>query len=300
MLHKKQSCEFYGFSSFKNFYFYQSNPLFSFYTMPIYTVILQKILYRILLISGWKRKVLFFNLDYIYPKISLHQKRTFRKKLLQNLSFDVADFLTRNCIYSSNDKRFQIDSQSIPVLEKMKNGGLMLTAHFGNYEAIGPWLVRLGIPLTASYAKLHPECLNRWVYKHLRSIDNFNYSHFINNPRDILQFLNEKKLFCLIADQDFRKNRFILGKLLKKPVHCNPIPQFILNHRPKLPIFICWIYPQNHKHILFAKEIYPQNGQELFEMYHQWLEFQIQIAPERWYGWLHRRYLSALNDESKK
>ena len=52
------------------------------------------------------------------------------------------------------------------------------------------------------------------------------------------------------------------------------------------------------KSILFAKEIYPKNGEELFQFFHQWLELQIEKSPEKWYGWVHRRYLSTMNSPS--
>ena len=255
--------------------------------------ILQKFLYAVLKVSGWKKNVLLENLDYVYPEMSIYQKKKFRNELLKNLSHDASEFLTRNWIYSKGDLRFSVDEKSVPVLENMKQGGLMLTAHFGNYEAIGPWLVRLGIPLLASYAKLKPKFLDRWVYSRYRSIDNYNYSLFINNPREILNILDEKKLFCLVADQDFRHSHFIRGNLFGKPVHCNPIPVFILKYRPKTPVYICWLKQEEKKKTLFAKEIKLSNIEEIYLQFHQWLERIIFLSPERWYGWIHRRYLSS-------
>jgi len=267
--------------------------------MTIRAKILQTILYATLKISGWKKKVLWENLDYVHPGMSELQKKNFRKKLLKNVSRDAADFITKSRIYSQNDSRFEIDPSSIPVLEKMKNGGLMLTAHFGNYEIIGPWLVRMSIPLVASYAHLKPKIFDNWIYSHIRSVDKQNYSLFINNPKDIIKTLDEKKLFCLIADQDYRNSHFIPGMLLGKPVHCNYIPQFILNHRPDTPIYICWLSSQKEKRILHAQEITATDGGKIFDKYHIWLENQIKNSPEEWYGWVHRRYLSTMKSTYK-
>ena len=250
------------------------------------------LLFETLKLSGWKKNVLRENLDYIYPEMPDFQKEKFRNRLLKNLSNDVAEFLTRSWIYSKGDSRFFIDEKSLPVLEKMKQGGLMLTAHFGNYEAIGPWLVRLGIPLLASYAKLKPKVLDKWIYSRYRSIDKVSYSLFINNPRKILSLLDEKNLFCLIADQDFRNSRFIPGTLLGKSVHCNPIPAFILKYRPKTPIYICWIESGAQTKTLLAKEISVISEKEVYTNFHAWLEEMIRLSPEKWYGWVHRRFLS--------
>lgn len=253
---------------------------------------MQKALYAGLKFSGWKKRVLRKNLDYIYPEMTDFQKETFRKRLLKNLSGDAVDFLTRSWIYSKGDSRFLIDEKSLPVFDKMKRGGLMLTAHFGNYEAIGPWLVRLGIPLLASYARLKPKFLDKWIYSRYRSIDNVHYSLFINNPKKILKLLDEGNLFCLIADQDFRNSHFVKGTLLGKPVHCNPIPAFILKYRPKTPIYICWIESGFQAKTLFAKEVRASNGKEIYSHFHDWLEEMINLSPEKWYGWIHRRFLS--------
>ncbi len=267
--------------------------------MTIRAKILQTVLYAALKVSGWKKKVLWENLEYVSPGMSELQKKSFRKRLLKNISRDAADFITKSRIYSSKDSRFEIDPASLPVFKKMQKGGLMLTAHFGNYEIIGPWLVRMGIPLVASYAHLKPKILDNWVYSHIRSVDRYNYSLFINNPRDIIKVLDVNKLFCLIADQDYRESHFISGKLLGKPVHCNPIPQFILKHRPNTPIYICWLNSQNNKRILFAQEIITTNCEKIFDRYHIWLENQIKKSPEEWYGWIHRRYLSTMKSTNQ-
>ncbi len=257
---------------------------------------LQQFLFFHLKLFHWKRKVLENNLKIVRPGISKQSQEKFYFHLLENLTKDAADFFTRSKIYSPSNPHFLVDEKSRSVLKKMKRGGLMLTAHLGNYEALGPWLVRTGIPLVASYAKIRPKILDEWLKNKLRSIDNFNYSLFINNPRDILRLLDEGNVFCLLADQDYRKSRFISGKFLGQPVHCNPIPQFILQHRPQTPVYLCWLDSDGDKFTLFAKELSSQSGSFVFEQYHNWLEFQIEKNPGKWYGWFHRRFLSALNE----
>lgn len=270
-------------------------PIKKFYldfAMNLFAPLFKVLLFEALKLSGWKKNVLRKNLDDVRPEMTELQKENFRNRLLKNLSSDAVDFLTKGWIYSKGDSRFSIDEKSLSVLNKMKQGGLMLTAHFGNYEAIGPWLVRLGIPLMASYARLKPKILDKWIYSRYRSIDNVHYSLFINNPRKILKLLDQGNLFCLIADQDFRKARFVPGTLFGKPVHCNPIPAFILKYRPKTPIYLCWIESGIQTKTLFVKEIQPTNEKELYQNFHAWLEKRIHLSPEKWYGWVHRRFLS--------
>jgi KDO2-lipid IV(A) lauroyltransferase len=77
----------------------------------------------------------------------------------------------------------------------MKAGGLFMTAHYGNYEAIGPWLCKMGIRLKASYARIKPLFLNKILENKVRAANNESYSIFINNPKNILELIDEGKFF---------------------------------------------------------------------------------------------------------
>ncbi len=269
-------------------------------------------IFFILFFSKWKQKVLHANLKLIYPLKSEKEKSFFRKHLLKNLAYDGADFLSGLKVYKKlpksfdgypkkiNSIEFKIDPASMPVLEKMRHGGLMLTAHFGNYEALGSWLCKLKIFLKASYAPIRPHFLNEFLYNHLRSVDSYHYSTFISNPRFILRLLDQGKLFCLLADQDYRHSRPIRDHFLEQPVCCNPIPSFILKHRPLTPVFISWIEATEKQRILFASEIIfseKSSGEQAIRIFNQWLENHIKKNAECWYGWLHRRFLAG---QSKK
>ena len=102
--------------------------------------------------------------------------------------------------FKQNGTTYKLFEGSEPALSKMRKGGIFLTAHYGNYEAIGPWLCRLGIPLKASYIPLKPAWLNRIVENKIRSVDQRNYSVNAKSPREFLRILDDKNLFCLLMD----------------------------------------------------------------------------------------------------
>ena len=186
---------------------------------------------------------------------------------------------------------YKLANGSEPVLNKMREGGIFLTAHYGNYEAIGPWLCRLGIPLKASYIPLKPAALNRIVENRIRSVDKVNYSVNAKSPREFLRLLDEKKLFCLLMDQDSRIESAVTSTFLGKQVHVNPLPDFLLRHRPGTPVFICWLEETASEKILHATEITP-TGNSVNEAFNHWLENRIAEKPALWYGWTHRRFYS--------
>lgn len=207
---------------------------------------------------------------------------------------------------------FDIAEGSAPVLEKMRKGGIFLTAHYGNYEAMGPWLCRLGIPLEASYIPVKPKWLNNILERKIRAVDGLSYSVDARTPRDFLRILNDGKLFCLLADQDSRIPSALPGTLLGQPANVNPLPDFLLEHRPQTPVFICWMEEICGVRVLHAVEVerapFPRaahlaspahSDNELHSapsivntQFNKWLEQRILENPNLWYSFTHRRFYS--------
>ena len=206
---------------------------------------------------------------------------------------------------------FDIDEGSAPVLEKMRNGGIFLTAHYGNYEAMGPWLCCLGIPLVASYIPVKPKWLNNILERKIRAVNGRSYSVDAQTPRDFLRILNDGKLFCLLADQDSRIPSAIDGTLLGQPANINPLPDFLLKHRPQTPVFICWMEEVCGVRVLHAIEVkcaHSMNPAQsnvacpahlaqfslsiVNNQFNKWLEQRILENPNLWYGFTHRRFYS--------
>ena len=224
---------------------------------------------------------------------------------------------------------FDIAEGSAPVLEKMRKGGIFLTAHYGNYEAMGPWLCRLGIPLVASYIPVKPKWLNNILERKIRAVDGRSYSVDARTPRDFLRILNDGKLFCLLSDQDSRIPSAIDGTLLGQPANVNPLPDFLLEHRPQTPVFICWMEEICGVRVLHAVEVeraqvpssayfedsaqskvassahlaspahFAQSEKEpktapsiVNTQFNKWLEQRILENPNLWYSFTHRRFYS--------
>lgn len=262
-----------------------------------------KVLYFLLFLFRWKRKTVYANLCHIRgDKVSKGEFHQFYSKLLKNMtghvgellfSIDTFKRLPRNlsaypcCVDGWN---FALDTASIPVIEKMRGGGIFLTAHYGNYEAMGSWVCRLGAPLVASYIPLKPTCLNNFVKKKLRCVDGREYSIAARTPREFLKIIDKKDLFCLLADQDSRISSAVEGMLMGRKVKNNPLPDFLKAHRPHIPVFVCWMDESNEKRILFAQELNPQSS--ILNQYNDWLEERIKDNPSLWYGYTHRRFLS--------
>jgi len=284
--------------------------------------------YAVLDFAGWKKKTVEANLMHVSQGtwgrgVAGLEPRELYKKMLKNLTrhvgellfcFDTYKNLPENCAaYPCERDGFIFDTaeKSKPVIEKMRRGGIFLTAHYGNYEASGAWLCALGVPLKASFIPLKPDALNRFVYEKVRCVRGRPYSINARTPREFFALLDgtapdcngQKQLFCLLADQDSRINSAMDGTFLGCPAKINPLPDFLLKHRPITPVFFCWIEERGSRKTLHAVEAvaYQKLDSRLREndshsivdgAYRNWLEERIQENPALWYGWTHRRFKS--------
>ena len=254
--------------------------------------------YVVLRLVGWKRKTVLANAKHVakpvnYDELLFNLTRHVGELLFCFKTFKKLprDFAAYPCCVDG--WTFDIAEGSAPVLEKMRNGGIFLTAHYGNYEAMGPWLCCLGIPLVASYIPVKPKWLNNILERKIRAVDGRSYSVDARTPRDFLRILNDGKLFCLLADQDSRIPSALPGTFLGRSANVNPLPDFLLKHRPQTPIFICWMEEVCEVRVLHAIEVAPSADSSVVNtQFNKWLEQRILENPNLWYGWTHRRFFS--------
>ena len=290
----------------------------------IVAAIFARVTYSVLKLAGWKRKTVFANAKHVTGAVSsrgVSSEALNYAVLLKNLTRHASELLFCFGTFkklphdvsaypcSVDGWNFDIAEGSAPVLEKMRKGGIFLTAHYGNYEAMGPWLYRLGIPLVASYIPVKPKWLNNILERKIRAVDGRSYSVDARTPRDFLRILNDGNLFCLLDDQDSRIPSAIDGTLLGQPANVNPLPDFLLKHRPQTPVFICWMEEVGASsngassktlRVLHAIEVAgtqskvaaPAESSVVNNQFNNWLEQRIRENPNLWYSFTHRRYYS--------
>lgn len=292
--------------------------------------------FAVLRAAGWKRKTVEANLRHVGTRTADadlrrhdnskeldsidHDPRMVPSKLyqkmLRNLTHHVGELLFCFDTYKKLPARceayprkrdgfvFDISADSRAVIKKMREGGIFLTAHYGNYEASGAWLCALGVPLKASFIPLKPAWLNKFVYEKVRCVRGRPYSIDAKTPREFLNQLDgkapdcngQKQLFCLLADQDSRVGSALDGTFLGCPAKVNPLPDFLLKHRPNTPVFFCWIEERGNRKTLHAVEAdlrqHDPRESVVNGAYRRWLEERIRENPALWYGWTHRRFRS--------
>ncbi|MCL2283099.1 MAG: hypothetical protein FWC26_07260 [Fibromonadales bacterium] len=195
--------------------------------------------------------------------------------VFKNMLGDVFEFVFANPF----KKKIAVDASSVAVFEEMRHGGIFLTAHYGNHELLGYKLAELGLPLNAAAQEQKPAFFDKWLQKK-RTFNGKCFAQKVNSSH-LLELMDSGALFAMLADQRGRSD--CKGEFLGAEVHCNPLPNFILEHRPNTSVFCGHI----RQTTLFLKKIPSQN---FYAHYHSWLESLILENPAKWYGWFHNRF----------
>ncbi len=296
-----------------------------FFKGKIIAPVFARVAYAVLKLVGWKRGTVLANAKHVAGAVPSDVGSSVATPdydtLLKNLTRHASELLFRFGTFKKlphdftaypcrvDGWDFALDEAAIPVLEKMRSGGIFLTAHYGNYEAMGPWLCRLGIPLVASYIPVKPKWLNNILECKIRAVNGRSYSVDARTPRDFIRILNDGKLFCLLSDQDSRIPSALSGTFLGHPANVNPLPDFLLKHRPQTPVFICWMEERDASpkgasskkvRVLHAIEVVGAQSQiasstescVVNSQFNKWLEERIYENPNLWYSFTHRRFYS--------
>ncbi len=184
---------------------------------------------------------------------------------------------------------------------KQKRGVMMLSAHFGNWEIISPYLASLGFKGSVLARKLrYPEyeqfLISMRESKGVRTIER-------SRLKDVARALKENQLIGIMPDQDVDSLEGLFVDFFGKPAY-TPIGPAAVAMMTKAPIVPCFIRRNRNKYILeiLPAVVAPEKGDRK-EILAQWtqdwsrvVEQQIARHPEQWV-WVHRRWKTQPNHE---
>lgn len=227
---------------------------------------------------SWKKKVVtinLMNLD-LWKHIS---REVFYKDLIRHLTIEFFYWL-------GNYTNVQYTDSTIEIFPKLQQGGILLTAHMGNWELFGSALSMQNIPLRASYQPLKSKLANQLLLK-LRSRKTNYVVDLTSNPFQLKSLIESKSLITFMLDQDYRSSdHYMEGRFFGKPVACNPLP-FRLQKKFSLPVFVGWSYRDKDGTLWIDIQMISDS---FLNRYHSILENSILEQPSQWAGWTHRRF----------
>ncbi len=209
--------------------------------------------------------------------------RNFGRYLLE--FFRMAKFLDAE--YIKNNIEI-INRQYADQVIQSKKGGIILTAHIGNWEMGGMVISMLGYPVVA-VALPHKERPVNDLFNHQREMRGIKVIQSTGAIRKCIEMLKQNRLVALLADRDFGLTGEILDFLNKK-VHIPKGPA-VFSYKtgaPILPVFFIR-REENRFCLFFEKPIFPQLScpeekaiPDLMRQYTALVEAKIRQYPTQW------------------
>jgi len=253
--------------------------LINFFKIQLYSLYLGSLsscLALFLILIGWKKTTLQNNL-------ALCGIRKFSfLKFYGNLSKDLLAFLHQRhfCF-------LKLATQNQKNLASLKQtGGVLVCAHFCNWELMGSWLVKAGLPIVGYSRPLKNKRANS-VLNYLRAKINLK-TISTGTPLFAHQWIQNKGVFGVLLDQ-FHPSRSNPASFFSQRVYQSSLPWY-LSKKTLKPVYFAILLPNSEIRIIQLCANSPVSKAKLMQRYHTCLELIIRAHPEYWYGWTHRRF----------
>lgn len=184
-------------------------------------------------------------------------------------------------------------------LEKANNegkGGIILTAHFGNWEMLGGYLTQYGYKVKAMVKVQHNQKVDRLI-NGFRAVFKIGIIYIgKTNLREVVRALRSNHFVFNLPDQHDPSESLILDFFGRKTTVARGPALFALkNNCPIIPLLLR--RDDFNKYVIIAGEpIYPVSSGdserdviEITQKYMKFLENNIEKYPEQWM-WTHRRW----------
>jgi hypothetical protein len=237
-----------------------------------------------LYIGAWKKSILRGN--------ALHcgvSGPFFRLRLCSHVALDFIRLAHGR--YGTGIRSRPKDTEKLKILKSSPS--LFLTAHFHNWELMGSWLTREGVPLLSVARPLAQPRVQALLENMRTRLGLATISREV--PRKALKHLAQGGCFGMLWDQRVKDSR-VHVPFFGHSLRVDPLPPFLLRHRP-VPVWFGVLLPDGtFRLFLLAPALRSSLSPDpirLARRYHRILEVLIARHPTWWYGMAHRRFLES-------
>ncbi len=235
-------------------------------------------------------------LDFFKQRIGFSKFRSLLK-LYRNYYLFGQSLIDKIVLMSGIPNRltFNFDGEeNLRKIVSMERGGILLSAHIGNWEIAGFLLKRLG----TKFNIVMYEGEHKHIKEYLDSIvgeREFNIIVIRNDISHIYQItdaLSKNEIVCIHADRFVENHRTISTEFLGENANF-PLGPFLLASRLKVPVsFVFAMKESTHHYHFFASDIHEYEsvnrnkapGNILLDFVAE-LEKKIKLYPEQWYNY---------------
>ena len=241
------------------------------------------------LIDKRRKKVVFTNLNLVFPNMSQTQKEKLTKKVYENFVFNMFEMI-RNRGISKEELAKKVEFIGLEKVKKYLNKPVVfISAHYGNWEMM-PLIIGglLDIPMTVVVRNLDNKFLNNFFKKN-REVYNIKTIDKKGALKGLMKAIKEGRSVGIFVDQNTAKNEGLDVEMFGLKALHTPSAALIAKKFdvPIIPVFI-QREGKNYK-IIFKEPILENDVQKSVELQSKVIEEMIKEKPEEWY-WFHRRF----------
>lgn len=244
-----------------------------------------------------RRRLVEDNLSLVFPEKSKKEITDIARLVYRNQSINIFETLRLPLLKNKKDAGQLIDINFDRLLKRVrsqKKGGVLVSAHFGNWELMGVCISLLVSPMAVVAQRLKNIKINDEL-ESLRSLHGNRVIYRHRALREGLAFLQEGGLLAVLGDQADPKGGFVMDFLGREAsVYLGPA---YLAIKAGVPLFVMMCRREKDgNYILDVKEV-DTSGlslsrdhiQTLTRRYTRIIEDYIRRYPEDWF-WLHNRW----------
>jgi len=197
-------------------------------------------------------------------------------------------------ISAGQTNAFTFDFKGEEILKKLlkeKKGGILISAHVGNFEIAEYFFTRIDSFSQINLVTTDNE--HRAIKDYLSSVSLKSNMKFIIVKKDMSHIfemnnaLSNNELICFTGDRYFEGGKVLSEELLGKEANF-PAGAFLIASRLKVPVIFLYIMKENAKHYQFyAEEVQfkHRDAQDLLKKYTQSIERILKKYPTQWFNY---------------
>ncbi len=247
------------------------------------------------------RKIGLANLARAFPAKSDSERRAILHRSCQNLGRMIAEVCHFHELNSDNISDYvTVEDRSFwqrEIARAADKGGIILTAHTGNFELLAYAHALLGHPVSLVHRPMHNSLVDRIILEIRERVGTVSLPKK-NAARLLLRSLRNRQLVAIPADQNQRGHAGVFANLFGVPACTTPGPARLSAHTgaPIVPAFLVREGESDHHRLVMYPEIELANTGdpvadliETTERCNRAIERILTEYPDQWI-WFHKRW----------
>jgi predicted LPLAT superfamily acyltransferase len=235
-------------------------------------------------------------LRYLYEKRMGLSRRQASRLIQKNLRIFGQTLIDKIVVFAGikHQLSFKHDGgEHLDELVRQGNGGLIISAHLGNWEVAGHLMKRLESPINILMYDGEQEQIKTYMkqFNQNRSFNIILIKEDISHIYEIAAALRRNEFICMHADRFRPGNRTMQHVFLGKPA-LFPAGPFILAAKLKAPVSFVFAFketPTQYHFYAYPGKVYAGKGttgmEQMLLEYVTLLEEKLQQYPEQWFNY---------------